>query len=136
MIRRPRTPAHQQSLLYISMALVVAFADFAAAQTVESPFSALEAAVVRNPYPSARTGGSYMHNFYLPLVASTPWRPSFSPDGQWIAFSMAGSIWKVRVDGDVAYELTSGLPTTPLRFGRRTVAGSLTPPTIATCAST
>ncbi len=58
-------------------------------------------------YPAALTGGNYMHNYYLPPLASTPWRPCFSPDGQWIAFSMAGSIWKVRVGGDVAYELTS-----------------------------
>ena len=48
-----------------------------------------------------------MHNYYLPPVASTPWRPCFSPDGEWIAFSMSGSIWKVRVEGGDAYELTA-----------------------------
>ena len=49
-----------------------------------------------------------MHNYYLPPAASTPWRPAFSPDGEWIAFSMAGSIWKIRAGGGTAYELTAG----------------------------
>lgn len=60
-----------------------------------------------SPYPAARTGGNYMHNYYLPPLASTPWRPDFSPDGEWVAFSMAGSIWKIRIEGGVAYELTA-----------------------------
>ena len=58
-------------------------------------------------YPEARSGGNYMHNYYLPPVASTPWRPSFSPDGQWIAFSMAGSIWKIQIGDDVAHQLAA-----------------------------
>ena len=58
-------------------------------------------------YRAALTGGNYMHNYYLPPVASTPWRPGFSPDGEWIVFSMSGSIWKIRVGGNTAYELTS-----------------------------
>ena len=62
---------------------------------------------LRDAYPAALTGGNYMHNYYLPPVASTPWRPSFSPDGEWLAFSMSGSIWKVRVGGGEAYELTA-----------------------------
>jgi TolB protein len=60
------------------------------------------------PYPNAKTGGNYMHNFYLPPAASTPWRPAFSPDGREIAFSMSGSIWKIGIDDDVAVELTAG----------------------------
>ena len=61
----------------------------------------------RSAYPAALTGGNYMHNYYLPPPTSTPWRPCFSPDGEWIAFSMSGSIWKVRVQGGDAYELTA-----------------------------
>ena len=61
----------------------------------------------REVYPTALTGGNYMHNYYVPPVASTPWRPCFSPDGEWIAFSMSGSIWKIHVDGGDAYELTA-----------------------------
>ena len=65
------------------------------------------AAGQRTPYPNARTGGNYMHNFYLPPAASTPWRPGFSPDGKEIAFSMSGSIWKIKIGEDTAYELTA-----------------------------
>ncbi len=64
-------------------------------------------ALQRTAYPQARTGGNYMHNYYLPPAAGTPWRPCFSPDGEWIAFSMAGSIWKIRIGEDVAYQLTA-----------------------------
>ncbi len=65
------------------------------------------AAAQGDAYPNARTGGNYMHNFYLPPAASTPWRPAFSPDGKEIAFSMSGSIWKIGIDDDTAYELTA-----------------------------
>src|SRR5213594_4951180 len=58
-------------------------------------------------YPAARTGGSYMFNYYLPPAgSSTPWWPSWSPDGKWIAVAMYGSIWKVDPQTGVAYELT------------------------------
>jgi len=60
-----------------------------------------------DPYPAAKTGGLYMINYYLPPApSSSPWWPSWSPDGKWLAFAMHGSIWKVAVDGSVAYELT------------------------------
>src|SRR5262245_35840380 len=58
-------------------------------------------------YPNARTGGNYMHNYYLPPVpSSTPWAPAWSPDGKWIAVAMNGSIWKVDPASGVAHELT------------------------------
>jgi TolB protein len=58
-------------------------------------------------YPSARHGGNYMHNFYLPPApSSTPWAPDWSPDGKWIAVAMSGSIWKVDPESGVAHELT------------------------------
>jgi TolB protein len=59
-------------------------------------------------YPAARIGGNYMHNYYLPAAASTPWRPAFSPDGQSIVFAMSGSLWRLRLDDTTAYELTAG----------------------------
>ena len=62
--------------------LIALAAAMAAAQQVEdTPL-----------YPAARTGGSYMHSYYLPGASSTPWRPAWSPDGREITFAMSGSI--------------------------------------------
>jgi hypothetical protein len=58
-------------------------------------------------YPSARTGGNYMHAYYLPPApSSTPWAPSWSPDGTSIAVAMSGSIWKVEPSSGDAQEVT------------------------------
>jgi len=57
-------------------------------------------------YPAAKTGGNYMHNYYFPPAASsTPWWPSWAPDGRRIAFAMDGSIWNIEVGGSVAREI-------------------------------
>jgi TolB protein len=59
------------------------------------------------PFPDAKTGANYMHNFYFPPgLTSTPWWPAWSPDGKWIAVSMEGSIWKVDPATGTAFELT------------------------------
>ena len=64
---------------------------------------------VPTTYPSSKHGGNYMFNFYLPPApSSTPWAPSWSPDGKWLAVAMSGSIWKVEPQSGVAYELTYG----------------------------
>ena len=58
-------------------------------------------------YADARSGGNYMHNFYFPPApGSSPWAPDWSPDGEWIAIAMQGSIWKVEPQTGIAYELT------------------------------
>ena len=63
----------------------------------------------RPQYPQAKHGGTYMYNYYLPPAPSTtPWWPSWSPDGKSIAVAMYGSIWKVDPSGGAAEELTSG----------------------------
>src|SRR5262245_11114961 len=58
------------------------------------------------PHPVAKTGGNYMHNYYLPPSgSSTPWWPSWTPDGKALLFAMDGSIWKLRVGETTAEEL-------------------------------
>ena len=60
-------------------------------------------------YPAARQGGQYMHNYYIPPApSSTPWWPSWSPDGKFIAFAMHGSILKVELASGSATELVAG----------------------------
>ena len=66
-------------------------------------------ALLAQPEPAARGNGAggYVYSYYFPQTTGAPWRPSWSPDGKEIAFAMSGSIWKIRVGEDVAYELTA-----------------------------
>jgi TolB protein len=58
-------------------------------------------------YPAARQGGNYMHNYYFaPSPSSTPWAPTWSPDGKTIAVAMSGSIWTVDPATGIARELS------------------------------
>ena len=60
-------------------------------------------------YRATRMGGNYMYNFYLPPApSSTPWYPTWSPDGENIAVAMQGSIWSVNVESRLAIELVAG----------------------------
>ena len=55
----------------------------------------------------SRYAGGYMYSYYVPPAAGTPWRPCWSPDGTEIAFSMSGSIWRIKLGETVARELTA-----------------------------
>jgi TolB protein len=60
-------------------------------------------------YPSAKSGGNYMHNYYFPMSpSSSPWYPTWSPDGKRITVSMSGSIWNVDPETGIADELAFG----------------------------
>ncbi len=60
----------------------------------------------RPVYPEAKTGATYMYNYYLPPAgSSTPWWPSWSPDGKSLAFAMHGSIWTIRIGDTTAREV-------------------------------
>ena len=58
-------------------------------------------------YGNVRHGGNYMYNYYFPpSPSSTPWAPSWSPDGAAVAVGMSGSIWSIDVETGAATELT------------------------------
>ena len=44
----------------------------------------------------------------LPPVSTGPMSPTWSPDGRWIAFAMAGDIWRIPSQGGAAEQLTRG----------------------------
>jgi TolB protein len=55
----------------------------------------------------SRYASGYMYSYYVPPTAGTPWRPCWSPDGTQIAFSMSGSIWRIKMGETVAHELAA-----------------------------
>jgi len=48
----------------------------------------------------------YWRELYLPQLTTGPSSESFTPDGTSLVYSMAGSLWRQRIDGDEAIELT------------------------------
>src|SRR5258706_15579200 len=46
-------------------------------------------------YPALKYRSNYLASYYLSHAPNTtPWWPSWSPDGKWIAVAMYGSIWR------------------------------------------
>ncbi len=58
-------------------------------------------------YPSLR-GNIRGELHMLPPVSTGPMSPAWSPGGQWIAFAMAGDIWRIPAAGGTAEQLTRG----------------------------
>jgi len=50
----------------------------------------------------------YYHEMFLPQLTSGPSSVSFSPDSQEVVYSMAGSLWRQRIDSTTATQLTDG----------------------------
>ena len=48
----------------------------------------------------------YWRELYLPQLTTGPSSRSFLPDGEALVYSMAGSLWRQRIGGDEAVELT------------------------------
>jgi TolB protein len=62
----------------------------------------------RRIFSRIMTGEPYTLECYLPQITNGPNFPSWSPDGEQIAFAMKGSIWRIRLGETTARELTSG----------------------------
>lgn len=58
--------------------------------------------------PSRYGFSDRVERHYFPEVTTGPAEPTWSPDGQWLAFSMQGDIWKVPAEGGEAIALTRG----------------------------
>ncbi len=50
----------------------------------------------------------YFHEMYLPQLTGGPSSVSFSPDSREVVYSMAGSLWRQRLDSALAVQLTDG----------------------------
>jgi TolB protein len=74
-----------------------------------SPQAILLVLLAQQPYPAARSGGNYMHNYYIPPApGSTPWAPAWAPDGKSLVVAMHGSLFAVDPESGDARELTYG----------------------------
>ncbi len=59
--------------------------------------------------PTLASGQATRVEFHLlPPVSTGPMDPAWSPDGEWLAFSMRGDIWKAPAEGGEAVALTGG----------------------------
>ncbi len=50
----------------------------------------------------------YFREMYLPQLTSGPSSAAWSPDSKEVVYSMAGSLWRQRIDSSVAQQLTDG----------------------------
>src|SRR5713226_283842 len=50
----------------------------------------------------------YYREMYLPQLTSGPSSASWSPDSRELVYSMAGSLWRQKIDSTIAEQLTDG----------------------------
>ncbi|HXE90003.1 MAG TPA: CehA/McbA family metallohydrolase [Terriglobales bacterium] len=50
----------------------------------------------------------YFREMYLPQLTTGPSSVAWSPDGKWLVYSRAGSLWRQRPDSEIAVQLTAG----------------------------
>src|SRR5947209_2585315 len=50
----------------------------------------------------------YFGEMYLPQLTSGPSSVTWSPDSKEVVYSMAGSLWRQKIDSDAAKQLTDG----------------------------
>ena len=80
--------------------LIVLIASAAASPTFAQRHGILEQIDLPHPY--------YYHEMYLPQLTSGPSSVAFAPDSQEVVYSMAGSLWRQRLDSTTAVQLTDG----------------------------
>ena len=50
----------------------------------------------------------YFREMYLPQLTTGPSSVAWSPDSQWVVYSMQGTLWRQQLDSGVAEQLTAG----------------------------
>jgi Tol biopolymer transport system component len=83
-----------KKLVPLCAVVLLAAAAFAARQPV------LKQIALPHPY--------YYREMYLPQLTTGPSSVAWSPDSQEVVYSMAGSLWRQRLDSDTAEQLTAG----------------------------
>jgi len=80
----------------------------APARSASNALAILAFAVAAFAGPSRFGFSDRVERHLFPEVTTGPSEPAWSPDGQWIAFSMQGDIWKIPAAGGTAIALTKG----------------------------
>ena len=102
----PRSPRAASGIVYgattMSRTLGAALIAFGAVLSAAAPVRVPVLGQIALPH------NYYYRELYLPQLTSGPSAVAWSADGQALVYSMQGSLWRQRVDGTVAEQLTDG----------------------------